>query len=80
MLLKADAEGPRWSHKKIAEAFNCRMRTVEKLRQRLVVEGFDVALNGKKREHPPRHPQLDGEGKAKLIAMRLGQPPSGYGK
>ena len=79
ILLKADAEGPEWSDKKIAEAFNCRIRTVEKLRQRLVVEGFDVALNGKKRETPPRQRKVDGEGEAKLIAMRLGQPPSGYG-
>ena len=67
-------------HTKIAEAFNARTRTVEKLRERLVVQGFEIALNGKKRETPPREPKLDGEGEAKLIAMRLGQPPEGYGR
>jgi len=79
ILLKADAEGPGWTDHKIAEAFNCRTRTVEKLRKRLVEEGFEIALNGKKRENPPTQPKLDGEGEAKLIAMRLGAPPEGYG-
>ena len=80
ILLKADANGPEWTDAKIADAFGCRIRTVEKLRQRLVVEGFDIALNGKKRETPPRPSKLDGEGEAKLIAMRLGKPPAGYGR
>jgi hypothetical protein len=80
ILLKADADGPEWSDAKIADAFGCRIRTVEKLRQRLVVEGFEIALKGKKRESPPRQPKLDGEGEAKLIAMRLGKPPAGYGR
>ena len=80
MLLKADVKGPGWTDAKIADAFNARTRTVEKLRERLVVEGFEIALNGKKRENPPRLPRLDGKGEAKLIAMRLGRPPLGYGR
>lgn len=80
ILLKADVEGPKWSDAKIADAFNCRSRTVEKLRQRLIEAGFEVALNGKKRENPPTPSKLDGEGEAKLIAMRLGRPPAGYGR
>jgi len=31
ILLKADADGPSWSDKKISEAFSCRSQTVEKL-------------------------------------------------
>lgn len=80
MLLKADVEGPGWTDAKIAEAFNARTRTIEKLRERLVRQGFQIVLNGKKRETPPVQPKLDGEGEAKLIAMRLGQPPEGYGR
>lgn len=80
MLLKADVAGPGWTDAKIADAFNARIRTVEKLRERLVVQGFEIALNGKKRDRPPTPAKLDGEGEAKLIAMRLGQPPSGYGR
>lgn len=78
LLLKADAEGPNWTDRKIADAFSCRRQTVESLRQRLVTEGFDAALCGRKRDKPPREKLLDGEQEAKLIAMRLGEPPSGF--
>ena len=79
ILLKADADGPGWSDVKIAEAFNCRVQTIENVRKRLVTEGFDLALNGQKRQEPPTLPKLDGEAEAQLIAMRLGRPPAGYG-
>jgi len=72
VLLKADADGPNWTDKKIAEAFSCRTKTVENIRQRLVTRGFDIALNGKKRETPPRSKLFDGEQEAKVIALRLG--------
>ena len=79
ILLKADADGPGWPDAKIAEAFGCRVQTIETVRKRLVMEGFERALDGQKRQTPPKPPKLDGEGEAKLIAMRLGQPPAGYG-
>lgn len=79
ILLKADAEGPGWSDVKIAEAFNCRVQTIENVRKRLVTESFELALDGKKRQEPPTPCQLDGAAEAKLIAMRLGKPPVGYG-
>ena len=52
--------------------------TVESLRQRLVEQGFDNALNGMKRENPPTPKLLDGKQEAQVIAMRLGSPPKGY--
>jgi hypothetical protein len=79
ILLKADADGPGWPDAKIAEAFNCRVQTIETVRKRLVTEGFELALQGKKRQTPPTPPKLDGEAQAKLIARRLGKPPAGYG-
>ena len=78
VLLKADADGPGWTDSKIADAFGCRINTVEKIRQRLVVDGFSIALNGKPRETPPRQKLLDGEQEAKVIALRLGEPPAGF--
>ena len=79
ILLKADADGPGWTDVRIADAFDCRRQTVENLRKRLVTEGFDVALNGKQRTTPPRQKVLDGEQEAKVIALRLGPAPEGYG-
>lgn len=79
ILLKADIDGPNWIDKKIADAFGCRTKTVENVRERLVTEGFEVTLNGKVRLEPPRQKLMSGEQEAELIAMRLGAPPAGYG-
>jgi hypothetical protein len=79
ILLKADAEGPAWNDAKISEAVGCSTRTVENVRQAFVLEGFEAALVRKKRARPPTPQRLDGMGEAKLIALRLGKPPAGYG-
>jgi len=78
ILLKADANGPNWTDKQIADAFSCRIRTVENIRQGLVERGFEETLNGKKRATPPTEKLLNGEQEAKIIATRLGPPPKGY--
>ena len=82
MLLKADEgeHGPGWTDERVADACDARTQTVEKLRKRLVEEGFDIALHGKTRKSPPTPPKLNGEQEAKLLAMRTGEPPEGYGK
>ena len=79
ILLKADADGPNWPHHQIAEAFLCRTKTVSNVCKSLVERGFDITLNGKKRDTPPRDKLLDGRQEAKIIALRLGEPPKGYG-
>ena len=78
ILLKADASGSNWTDMRIAEAFDCRTKTVEDVRKRLVERGFDETLNGKKRNDAPTPMRLDGEQEAELIALRLGTPPTGY--
>ena len=78
VLLKADADGPAWTDQQIADAFSCRTKTVENIRQRCVLEGFEQALERKRRESPPVPKLLDGEQEAQIIALRLGSPPKGY--
>lgn len=80
ILLKADADGPAWKDEKISEALDCRVQTVENVRRRFVMEGFEAALEGKIRQTPPTPPRLDGKSEAKVIALRLGKPPAGYGR
>jgi hypothetical protein len=77
ILLKADANGPNWTDQDIADAFFCTRQCVENLRKRLVTEGFEIALNGKKRETPPRTKRLDGHQEGEVIALRLSEPPDG---
>src|SRR5512145_1914601 len=68
MLLKADVAGPAWTDEQIAEAFESRTRTVEKLRERFVTEGFIQTLDGKQREMPATEKILAGKQEAQLIA------------
>jgi hypothetical protein len=78
ILLKADADGPGWGDRRIADAFGCRRQTVENVRRNLCERGFELTLNGVKRQDPPTPKLLDGEQEAKIIATRLGKPPEGY--
>ena len=78
ILLKADADGPEWTDQQIADALSCRTKTVENVRQRCVQEGFERALERKRRPLPPGLKRLDGEQEAQVIALRLGAPPKGY--
>ena len=78
ILLKADADGPAWTDQRVAEAFSCRTKTVENIRQRCVQEGFEQALERKRRASPPVPKLLDGEQESQVIALRLGPPPKGY--
>jgi hypothetical protein len=77
ILIKADVNGPNWKDQQIADALFCTRQCVENLRKRLVTEGFEIALHGKKRQTPPRQKILDGEQEAKVIALRLSDPPKG---
>jgi hypothetical protein len=78
ILLKADADGPNWTDRRIAEAYGCRTKTVENIRQRLVERGFRETLDGVKRAAPPVEKLLSGDQEARIIATRLGTPPKGY--
>lgn len=79
ILLKADVgeAGAGWTDQKIAEAFDVTTRTVENVRQRLVEDGLEAALNRKKQERPSREIVLDGEKEAKLVALCCSPAPSG---
>jgi len=78
VLLKADADGPGWTDQQIADAFGCRVQTVENIRRRLVERGFRETLDRVKPAQPPREKRFTGDQEARVIAMRLGSPPTGY--
>jgi len=79
ILLQADQgpDGPAWTDVQIAGALTAHPRTVAGVRERLVEQGLEAALNRKKQEHPSRSPKLDGKAEARLIALRCGEPPQG---
>jgi transposase len=79
ILLKADqAEGgPAWPDRRIAEALEVSVATVERVRQRLVEQGLDAALRRKEQDRPSREPKLDGRAEARLVALACSTPPDG---
>ena len=80
ILLKADAKGPGWSDKRIAEAFACSIKTVYIVRQRFVEKDLSGALERVQRKDPPCPHKLDGEAEARLIALSCSEPPEGFGR
>ena len=38
VLLKTDADGPNWTDRELANAFDCRTQTIENIRERFVTE------------------------------------------
>ena len=78
ILLKADisSEGDAWNDAQISEAFDVSISTIERVRQRLVEEGLEVALNRTKPTQI-KNKTLDGEQEAHLVALTGGEPPEG---
>ncbi len=54
ILLKADAEGSGWSDGKIAEAFNCRVQTIENLRKAWPLKALSWLWTAKNARNRPR--------------------------
>lgn len=76
-LLKADAG---WSDEKIAEALSISLPTVQRIRQRFVEEGLDVALGARSHAPRPYQQRLDGEQEARLVALACSEPPEGQSR
>ena len=80
ILLKADADGPAWTAEHIAESVSVSVTSVHGVRQRLVEQGLEAARNRKKQERPSRTLRLEGEGEARLLALRCSEPPAGHAR
>lgn len=81
ILLKADTHqsGGGWTDQAISEALDISVATIERVRQRLVEQGLEVAIGRKKaRQTKPR--SLDGTQEARLVALACGDPPTGNAK
>ena len=78
ILLHADVGSAHagWNDERISQACTVSRRTVERVRQRLVEQGLEAALN---RAPASRHKpaKLDGQGEAHLIALACSEPPEG---
>ena len=77
ILLEADAAPRRRARTDAQVATLCGVspRTVARVRERFVTDGFAVALHG--RPHPGSRPKLSSAQEARLIALACTAPPAG---
>lgn len=82
VLLKVDQgkHGPAWSDVQTGEALEIHSNTVRAIRERLVNEGLEAALDRKKQCRPSVERKLDGAKEARVIALACSEPPQGYAK
>ncbi len=73
ILLKANAG---WKDEKIADLLECTIRCVALVRKHFAERGLQKTMDGLPRK--PRGRVLDGEQEAKILALRLGEPPEGH--
>lgn len=78
ILLLSDegSDGPGKLDQEIHDALGVAISTIQRVRERFVLEGFEAAL----RPRPPRRTYkraLDGDGEAKLTMLACSKPPDG---
>ena len=79
ILLNVD-EGENGRGKKdedVADILQVTVRTIENIRKRFIVDGFEAALYGKPRQRTYDR-KVDGDAEARLIAMCCSEPPEGH--
>lgn len=80
VLLAADENQPDWlKDEQIKTTYQVSIRSIERMRERFVEDGFEFALNGKKREKY-KDVVFDGAVEAHVIALRCSEPPAGYAR
>ena len=81
ILINTD-EGPfgrKLSNEHIAQVLQINTKTVERVKQRLVEEGFDVCMDRK--PYPKKGPiKTDGDFEAHLIALSCSEAPEGFAR
>ena len=71
------AAGPGWIDEQVSEALEVSLSTIERVRERFVLEGLDAALNRRPSSNP-RTCKVDGEQEAHLVALSCGPAPAGH--
>jgi transposase len=81
ILMNSD-EGPygqKLSNEQIAQVLQINSKTVERVKQRFVEEGFDVCMDRK--PYPQKGPKkADGDFEAHLVALSCSKAPEGYAR
>lgn len=81
ILLNANESdnGKKQKDEDIAKLLSITTRTLENIRKKFVLDGFETALYGKKSERVYSR-KVDGDVEAHLIALSCSNPPKGYSR
>ena len=63
----------------IAQFLGITERTIENIRKKFVLDGYEIALNGKPNERIYKR-NIDGDTEAHIIALSCSKPPKGYAR
>lgn len=74
-----NVESKKMTDEGIASFLSITTRTMENIRKRFVLEGFEIALYGKKSEQVYKS-KVDGDVEAHLIALSCNEPPEGFAR
>jgi len=64
------------TNEEISRILNISMRKIDRVKKRFVEEGFEVALNGEKKDRIYAK-KVDGDFEAHLVALSCSEPPEG---
>ncbi|HEX5351324.1 MAG TPA: IS630 family transposase [Trichococcus sp.] len=76
---EGDFQTKRSTNEEMARVLNISMRKIDRVKKRFVEQGFDVALNRRKRNRIYTK-KTDGEFEAHLIALSCSEPPEGFAR
>ena len=83
LILLACDEGEyqdnRSTNREICKVLKTSMRKIDRVKKRFVIDGFDVALNGRKGSRVYTK-KADGDFEAHLIALSCSKPPEGFSR
>ena len=76
---EGEHEQRRSKNEEIARVLNTSMRKIDRVKKRFVIEGLDVALNGRKGSRVYSK-KADGDFEAHLVALSCSKPPEGFSR
>lgn len=81
ILLNVDESesNPSKTDQQVAEFLSITVQTVENIRKKFVLEGFETALYGRPTTRSYL-PKVDGDGEAHLVALSCSEPPEGFAR
>jgi hypothetical protein len=78
VLLAADRLGDKqWTDARVLEEYKMSIRSIERLRERFVLHGIDLAMSGMPRLNTDKI-KFDGKVEAEMVKLRCNNPPLGY--